>query len=63
MPDGKVVRAALTRWGFNTNQRQDLNQPENIATAVRWIERNTLPVPAWLSRKSCGPCSTVSHCN
>lgn len=46
MPDGKVIRAALTRWGFNTNRRHDPKQPEDIVNALRWVERNTLPVAA-----------------
>jgi hypothetical protein len=46
MPDSKVIRTALTRWGFNTNQRQSPDQPEEIANTLRWVERNTLPVSA-----------------
>jgi integrase len=46
MPDGKLIRAALTRWGFNTNQREAADRPQDVVNALRWIERNTVPVSA-----------------
>ncbi|ROP40429.1 tyrosine-type recombinase/integrase [Saccharothrix texasensis] len=45
-PDDKLIRAALCRWGFNTNRRNDPNQPPEIAATLRWIERHTQPISA-----------------
>lgn len=45
-PDAKVIRAALCRWGFNTNRRNDPDMPVEIAAALRWIESHTRPVSA-----------------
>ncbi|MBE9375572.1 tyrosine-type recombinase/integrase [Saccharopolyspora sp. HNM0983] len=42
-PDGKVLRRALTRWLFNTKQRQE-DKPPEIVRALRWLESNTVPV-------------------
>ncbi|WP_199439296.1 tyrosine-type recombinase/integrase [Umezawaea beigongshangensis] len=44
-PDDKLIRAALGRWAFNTSRR-DQDKPDDIAGALRWIERNTRPVSA-----------------
>jgi integrase len=45
-PDDKVLRSALFRWAFNTQRREDPEQPQQIADALRWVERNTKPVAA-----------------
>lgn len=44
MPDAKLVRKALCRWGFNTNRRDDPDCPPEIRGALRWVEANTRPV-------------------
>jgi len=44
-PDDKLIRSALGRWAFNTSRR-DQDKPDDIAGALRWIERNTRPVSA-----------------
>ncbi|WP_033439390.1 tyrosine-type recombinase/integrase [Saccharothrix sp. NRRL B-16314] len=45
-PDDKLIRSALCRWAFNTNRRNDPNQPGDVAAALRWLERHTQPVVA-----------------
>lgn len=45
-PDGKLLRSALCRWGFNTARRDDPDQPEDIRDALRWVADHTLPVSA-----------------
>ncbi|MER7008615.1 tyrosine-type recombinase/integrase [Dactylosporangium sp. NPDC000555] len=44
MPDEKLLRSALCRWGFNTVRRTDPNMPPEVREALRWVERNTRPV-------------------
>jgi integrase len=44
-PDDKLIRSALCRWAFNTTRRE-AGKPDEIATALRWIERNTHSVSA-----------------
>jgi integrase len=43
-PDAKVLRAALFGWAFNTQRRDDPDQPDEVRTALKWVERSTLPV-------------------
>lgn len=43
-PDDKLIRSALSRWGFNTNRRTDPHMPDDVAAALRWVERHTRPV-------------------
>jgi integrase len=43
-PDDKLIREALCRWAFNTNRRNDPGCPEDIRTALRWVESHTKPV-------------------
>jgi integrase len=43
-PDGKIVRKALTRWGYNTVQRHDPDMPADVRAALRWVRANTRPV-------------------
>jgi integrase len=45
-PDDKLIRSALTRWGFNTNRRNDPKTPADVAAALRWVESHTRPVSA-----------------
>lgn len=45
-PDDKLIRRALSRWGFNTAKRGDPACPEEVREALRWIERNTRAVSA-----------------
>ncbi len=44
-PDDKLIRKALSRWGFNTAQRQS-NCPEEVQTALRWVKNHTHNVSA-----------------
>ncbi|TQN32628.1 site-specific recombinase XerC [Haloactinospora alba] len=44
-PDGTVLRRALRRWSFNVVQR-DAPKPSEVETALRWLERNSLPLTA-----------------
>ena len=43
-PDGMAMRTALRQWGFNTKQRGDC--PDDAATILNWVSRNTKPVAA-----------------
>lgn len=43
-PDDKLIRSALCRWGFNTKRRNDPNMPDDVAAALRWVEKHTRPV-------------------
>jgi hypothetical protein len=43
-PDDATIRRALLRYGFNTKQRAD--PPDDLAEALAWIARNSLPVSA-----------------
>jgi integrase len=45
-PSGKLLRAALKRWAFNTARRDDPNCPDDIRSALRWAASHTRPVPA-----------------
>lgn len=45
-PDDKLIRKALCRWAFNTNQRDADDMPQEIRVALRWIEAHTKPVSA-----------------
>ena len=45
-PDGKLLRAALKRWAFNTARRDDPNCPDNVRSALRWATSHTRPVSA-----------------
>jgi hypothetical protein len=42
-PEGKVLRAALFAWAFNPATR-DTSPPSEIAAALGWAERASLPV-------------------
>ncbi len=44
-PHPKTLRAALYGWAYNKG-RWDQEPPEDIAAALRWIEKNSLPVSA-----------------
>lgn len=44
--DGPVMRAALGRWAFNTNRRNDPACPDHVRRALRWAEANTRKVTA-----------------
>ena len=43
-PDPKAMRRALRQWAFNTNRRSE--SPEDAATILKWLSRNTKPVSA-----------------
>jgi integrase len=43
-PDDKAMRVAMRKWGFNTKQRDTC--PEQYATILQWLSRNTKPVSA-----------------
>jgi len=43
-PDDKLIRKALTRWGFNKVKRGDPDMPDEVRYALRWIAANTRPV-------------------
>jgi integrase len=43
-PDGKLIRKALTRWGFNAVARNDSGTPGEVTAALRWVRDNTRPV-------------------
>jgi len=45
-PDDNVLRLALCGWAFNTKRRTAEDMPADIASALRWAERNTLPMSA-----------------
>lgn len=42
-PDATLLRAALYGWAYNRN-RWDLTPPEEIAAALAWVEKNSLPI-------------------
>lgn len=46
-PDEKVLRLALRGWAFNRKKRASGGRPGDIAAALQWVERNTLPVSAF----------------
>ncbi|MEV4800420.1 hypothetical protein AB0K18_10430 [Nonomuraea sp. NPDC049421] len=43
-PDDLTLRTAMRRWGFNSKQRAE--SPEEMADALAWLAKNTLPVSA-----------------
>src|SRR5215216_6376633 len=43
-PSGKLLRAALKRWAFNTARRDDPNCPDDVRSALRWVASHTRPV-------------------
>ena len=45
-PNGKLLRAALKRWAFNTARRDDPDCPDDIRSALRWVASHTRPVSA-----------------
>jgi integrase len=45
-PNGKLLRAALKRWAFNTARRDDPNCPDDVRSALRWVASHTRPVSA-----------------
>lgn len=52
MPDRDTLRKALYTWSFRTGSRMTGNPsveaepPAELAKAVRWVEKNTLPITA-----------------
>ena len=42
----ELLRKALYGWAFNTRLRRSGPPPSNIAAAITWLERNTVPLPA-----------------
>ncbi|MEV8003785.1 site-specific integrase [Streptomyces parvus] len=44
-PDATVLRRALYGWAYNRNRWED-EHPEDVAAALRWLEKNSLPVSA-----------------
>jgi integrase len=45
MPDPAVLRRALRNWAFNP-PRRDIAKPEEVAAALRWLEKASVPVSA-----------------
>ncbi|MEU6420241.1 tyrosine-type recombinase/integrase [Streptomyces spiralis] len=45
MPDAALLRRALYGWAYNRN-RWDQTPPEDIAHALRWVAKNSMPVSA-----------------
>lgn len=45
-PGDKLLRAALCRWGFNTNKRDDEECPDEVRKALKWVAKHTRPVAA-----------------
>ncbi|GAA2599107.1 tyrosine-type recombinase/integrase [Dactylosporangium fulvum] len=43
-PDDKLIRLALSRWGFNTVRRNAESCPAEVKAALRWIENHTRQV-------------------
>lgn len=46
MPDEKLLRKALSRWAFNTVQRDSADRPDEVSRALRWARNNTRQVSA-----------------
>lgn len=46
MADARILRSALTGWGFNTNRRDDEACPPNIRRALDWVAGHTRNVSA-----------------
>lgn len=44
-PDAAVLRRALYGWAYNRNRWED-EHPEDVTAALRWLEKNSLPVSA-----------------
>ncbi|MFI1191504.1 tyrosine-type recombinase/integrase [Streptomyces californicus] len=44
-PDPAVLRRALYGWAYNRNRWED-EHPEDVTAALRWLEKNSLPVSA-----------------
>ncbi|MFD3979410.1 tyrosine-type recombinase/integrase [Streptomyces griseus] len=44
-PDATLLRRALYGWAYNRNRWED-EHPEDVAAALRWLEKNSLPVSA-----------------
>ncbi|BEL10032.1 integrase [Actinoplanes sichuanensis] len=45
-PSDKAIRAALYGWSFNKARRDAGDPPAELATAVRWLESNTVDLSA-----------------
>jgi integrase len=45
-PNGKLLRAALKRWAFNSARHDDPSCPDDIRSALRWVAGHTRPVSA-----------------
>ncbi|MGW7065993.1 tyrosine-type recombinase/integrase [Streptomyces sp. NPDC054855] len=43
--DPVALRTALREWAFNANRRPEA--PRDVATILRWVERNSLSVSVW----------------
>jgi integrase len=46
LPSDKAIRAALYGWSFNKARRDAGDPPAELATAVRWLESNTVDLSA-----------------
>ncbi|MFH8361389.1 tyrosine-type recombinase/integrase [Streptomyces anulatus] len=44
-PDATLLRRALYGWAYNRNRWED-EHPEDVTAALRWLEKNSLPVSA-----------------
>jgi integrase len=45
-PDDKLLRKALTRWAFNTAQRDSPDRPDDVSRALRWAKGHTRKMSA-----------------
>lgn len=45
-PNEKAIRSVLVGWSFNPTKRELEDKPADVATTLRWIERNSLPLSA-----------------
>jgi integrase len=45
-PDGKLLRRALSRWGFNTVKRDANDCPDDVTRALRWVKDHARKVSA-----------------
>ncbi|MFE2513917.1 tyrosine-type recombinase/integrase [Streptomyces mirabilis] len=49
MPDARVVRTALYSWAFNKNRWEE-DTPDDVAKALDWFKRKSLPTSALSDR-------------
>jgi hypothetical protein len=60
-PNGKLLRAALKRWAFNTARRDDPSCPDDVRSALRWSPATRDPCPRYATPGYSGKSSTASR--